>query len=86
MNPELQSITRMSLALARKDESDNPTRAPWAEFREAKGPLGSCISKRDSFFQEMGLGRWTERLGFWAPENEVGTYQLTYEVSPGTFR
>jgi predicted DNA-binding helix-hairpin-helix protein len=30
--------------------------------------------------------RWTEQLGFWAPEDEVGRYHLTYEVSPGTFR
>lgn len=30
--------------------------------------------------------RWTEQLGFWAPENEVGAYHVTYEVSPGTFR
>jgi predicted DNA-binding helix-hairpin-helix protein len=30
--------------------------------------------------------RWTEQLGFWAPEEEVGRYHLTYEVSPGTFR
>jgi predicted DNA-binding helix-hairpin-helix protein len=30
--------------------------------------------------------RWTEQLGFWAPEDEVGTYHVAYEVSPGTFR
>jgi predicted DNA-binding helix-hairpin-helix protein len=30
--------------------------------------------------------RWTEQLGFWAPEEEAGRYHLTYEVSPGTFR
>jgi len=30
--------------------------------------------------------RWTEQLGFWAPEDEAGAYHLTYEVSPGTFR
>jgi predicted DNA-binding helix-hairpin-helix protein len=30
--------------------------------------------------------RWTEQLGFWAPEEQVGRYHLTYEVSPGTFR
>jgi predicted DNA-binding helix-hairpin-helix protein len=30
--------------------------------------------------------RWTEQLGFWAPEDEIGRYHLTYEVSPGTFR
>jgi predicted DNA-binding helix-hairpin-helix protein len=30
--------------------------------------------------------RWSEQLGFWRPEDEVGTYQLQYDVSPGTFR
>jgi predicted DNA-binding helix-hairpin-helix protein len=30
--------------------------------------------------------RWTEQLGFWAPEDEVGTYHVVYQVSPGTFR
>jgi len=30
--------------------------------------------------------RWTEQLGFWGAEEEVGTYHLVYEVSPGTFR
>lgn len=30
--------------------------------------------------------RWTEQLGFWAPEDEVGRHHLRYEVSPGTFR
>jgi predicted DNA-binding helix-hairpin-helix protein len=30
--------------------------------------------------------RWTEQLGFWAPEEETGRYHATYEVSPGTFR
>lgn len=30
--------------------------------------------------------RWSEQLGFWRPEDEVGAYQLVYEISPGTFR
>jgi predicted DNA-binding helix-hairpin-helix protein len=30
--------------------------------------------------------RWTEQLGFWAPEDEVGAHHLVYSVSPGTFR
>ena len=36
--------------------------------------------------RRLGMARWTQQLGFWAPEDEVGTYHLTYEVSPGTFR
>lgn len=30
--------------------------------------------------------RWTEQLGFWAPEEDVGTHHFVYSVSPGTFR
>lgn len=30
--------------------------------------------------------RWTQQLGFWAPEDEVGTPHVVYQVSPGTFR
>jgi len=36
--------------------------------------------------RRLGTSRWAQQLGFWAPEDEVGTYHLTYEVSPGTFR
>jgi len=36
--------------------------------------------------RRLGTARWAQQLGFWAPEDEVGTYHLTYEVSPGTFR
>ena len=30
--------------------------------------------------------RWSEQLGFWRPDEEVGAYHNRYEVSPGTFR
>jgi len=30
--------------------------------------------------------RWTEQLGFWRPEDEVGAPHVAYDVSPGTFR
>jgi predicted DNA-binding helix-hairpin-helix protein len=30
--------------------------------------------------------RWSEQLGFWRPDDEVGMPQVVYEVSPGTFR
>jgi predicted DNA-binding helix-hairpin-helix protein len=29
---------------------------------------------------------WTEQLGFWRPEDEVGAAHDVYDVSPGTFR
>jgi predicted DNA-binding helix-hairpin-helix protein len=30
--------------------------------------------------------RWSEQLGFWAEEDQVGTHHVVYQVSPGTFR
>jgi predicted DNA-binding helix-hairpin-helix protein len=30
--------------------------------------------------------RWTQQLGFWAPEDDVGAPHVVYQVSPGTFR
>ena len=30
--------------------------------------------------------KWSEQLGFWRPEDEVGAHQTIYDVSPGTFR
>jgi predicted DNA-binding helix-hairpin-helix protein len=34
----------------------------------------------------LGGGRWTEQLGLWRAEDEVGVRERVYEVSPGTFR
>jgi predicted DNA-binding helix-hairpin-helix protein len=36
--------------------------------------------------RRLASSKWTEQLGFWAPEDEVGAYHVTFEVSPGTFR
>lgn len=30
--------------------------------------------------------RWSEQLGLWQPEDEVGSYHRLYDFSPGTFR
>jgi predicted DNA-binding helix-hairpin-helix protein len=30
--------------------------------------------------------RWSEQLGFWRPEEDVGAPHVLYDVSPGTFR
>jgi hypothetical protein len=30
--------------------------------------------------------RWSEQLGFWRPDDEVGAARQIYEFSPGTFR
>ena len=36
--------------------------------------------------RRLQTARWTQQLGFWAPEEEVGAHHMTYQVSPGTFR
>jgi hypothetical protein len=36
--------------------------------------------------KRVQTARWTEQLGFWGPEEEVGAPHLVYEFSPGTFR
>ena len=34
----------------------------------------------------LGAGSWSEQLGFWGTQEEVGAYKRIYDVSPGTFR
>ena len=52
--------------------------------------LGVVTTRAGGFLTLRGrrlqTTRWTEQLGFWAPEEEAGMYHLTYQVSPGTFR
>jgi predicted DNA-binding helix-hairpin-helix protein len=36
--------------------------------------------------RRLQMVRWAEQLGFWAPEDEVGSPHIVYQVSPGTFR
>ncbi|MEP6572066.1 MAG: radical SAM protein [Gemmatimonadota bacterium] len=52
--------------------------------------IGVLTSRAAGFLslrgRKLATSRWTEQLGFWAPENEVGAYHVTYQVSPGTFR
>lgn len=52
--------------------------------------LGVLVNRAAGFLtlrgRRLGTTLWTEQLGFWAPEDEVGSYHVTYEVSPGTFR
>jgi len=52
--------------------------------------LGVVTTRAGGFLTLRGrrlqTTRWTEQLGFWAPEEEAGRYHLTYQVSPGTFR
>jgi predicted DNA-binding helix-hairpin-helix protein len=52
--------------------------------------LGVVTTRAGGFLTLRGrrlqTTRWTEQLGFWAPEDEIGRYHMTYQVSPGTFR
>jgi predicted DNA-binding helix-hairpin-helix protein len=52
--------------------------------------LGVLTNRAGGFLTLRGRrlqsARWTEQLGFWAPEDEVGSYHMVYQVSPGTFR
>ena len=52
--------------------------------------LGVVTNRAGGFLTLRGrrlqTTRWAEQLGFWEPEDEVGTYHVVYQVSPGTFR
>jgi predicted DNA-binding helix-hairpin-helix protein len=52
--------------------------------------LGALTNRAAGFLtirgRRLASTRWTEQLGFWAPEDEAGAYHVTFEVSPGTFR
>jgi predicted DNA-binding helix-hairpin-helix protein len=52
--------------------------------------LGVITGRSGGFLQLRGRRlqtvRWSEQLGFWAAEDEVGTQHIVYQVSPGTFR
>jgi predicted DNA-binding helix-hairpin-helix protein len=53
-------------------------------------PLGVITTRAGGFLTLRGRRlqstRWTEQLGFWAEEDQVGTHHVVYQVSPGTFR
>ena len=53
-------------------------------------PLGVITRRAAGFLllrgRRLQTERWSEQLGFWAPEEEVGTHHVVYQVSPGTFR
>ena len=52
--------------------------------------LGVLTTRAGGFLTLRGrrlqTTRWTEQLGFWAPEDDVGAPHVVYQVSPGTFR
>lgn len=52
--------------------------------------LGAITTRAAGFLtiggRRLQSTRWAEQLGFWSPNEDAGAYQMTYEVSPGTFR
>jgi predicted DNA-binding helix-hairpin-helix protein len=58
-------------------------------LRDLRG-LGVVTARAGGFLTLRGrrlqTTRWTEQLGFWAAEDEVGAHHVVYQVSPGTFR
>jgi predicted DNA-binding helix-hairpin-helix protein len=52
--------------------------------------IGVVTSRAAGFLtlggRRLQTARWTQQLGFWAPEEEVGAHHMVYQVSPGTFR
>jgi predicted DNA-binding helix-hairpin-helix protein len=65
---------------------------PTTQFRNLSDlrKVGVVTTRASGFLllrgRRLQTTRWTEQLGFWAPEDEVGTYHVVYQVSPGTFR
>ena len=52
--------------------------------------LGVLTSRAAGFLmlggRRLQTTRWSEQLGFWRAEDEVGAPHILYDVSPGTFR
>jgi predicted DNA-binding helix-hairpin-helix protein len=52
--------------------------------------LGAVTARAAGFItiggRRLQTLRWEEQMGFWSPEEEAGSYQMLYSVSPGTFR
>jgi predicted DNA-binding helix-hairpin-helix protein len=52
--------------------------------------LGVLTSRAAGFLtlngRRLQTTRWSEQLGFWRAEDEVGAPHIVYDVSPGTFR
>ena len=52
--------------------------------------LGVITSRAAGFLtlggRRLQTTKWSEQLGFWRPEDEVGAPHILYDVSPGTFR
>jgi predicted DNA-binding helix-hairpin-helix protein len=85
---ELLRVPGIGPTAARRivDERVTTTFRDLADLRK----LG-VVTTRAAGFLTMGGRRlqtvkWTEQLGFWAPEDDAGRPHVVYSVSPGTFR
>lgn len=85
---ELLRVPGIGPVAARRIVGERSRAAPrgLADLRK----LGVATTRAAGFLSLRGCRltttRWSQQLGFWAPDDEVGTHHLTYEVSPGTFR
>jgi predicted DNA-binding helix-hairpin-helix protein len=52
--------------------------------------LGVITTRAGGFLtlrgRQLQTTRWSEQLGFWTEEDQVGVPHVVYQVSPGTFR
>jgi predicted DNA-binding helix-hairpin-helix protein len=85
---ELLRVPGIGPVAARRIVTERPSATPRG-LADLRG-LGVVTARAGGFLTLRGrrlqTTRWTEQLGFWAPEEEVGVHHVVYEVSPGTFR
>jgi len=85
---ELLRVPGIGPTAARRivDERGTTTFRDLADLRK----LGVVTTRAAGFLtlggRRLQTVKWTEQLGFWAPEDDAGRPHLTYSVSPGTFR
>ncbi|MGH7525093.1 MAG: radical SAM protein [Gemmatimonadales bacterium] len=85
---ELLRVPGIGPTVARRivEERSTTTFRGLADLRR----LGVVTTRAAGFLtlggRRLQTTRWTEQLGFWGLEEEVGAHHMVYEVSPGTFR
>jgi predicted DNA-binding helix-hairpin-helix protein len=85
---ELKRVPGIGPVSARRivEERSGTSFRTLADLRKA-----GVVTTRAAGFLTLGgrrlqTDRWTQQLGFWAAEDEVGAHHVVYQVSPGTFR
>ncbi|HYF39778.1 MAG TPA: radical SAM protein [Gemmatimonadales bacterium] len=86
--PELVRVPGIGPLAARRIVTER-SRSVVRSLRDLRA-LGVIPNRASGFLTLRGrrlqTTRWTEQLGFWAEEEQVGTHHMVYQVSPGTFR